>query len=278
MKQIALAATVLFMAACSLAYGQVGYRIGTGPVQPLASPWVIDLGDIDSGDVDLHIFDLSSPGNVNDSIGMLTIRGRIINNGISDWRVRVLIASADTTVPVGFSGFEDSRDPGLVNLGGVQFVGPLSDPTDTSLLRKASLSVTVRGDITGDVTAGMLYRVDALRNGGNTAGGTISGNLRAVRSDGAALGATQPENPTIAYVRAGWQITGDIIAEPELNSAGQPIFNGSQINTYGSIGRVVVGPTLTAPGLRGDIRAEYGVRCDQRRLLHRPDRQRAERA
>ena len=38
MKSIFLAGAVLVMAVCSIAAGQVGYRIGTGPAQPLSFP------------------------------------------------------------------------------------------------------------------------------------------------------------------------------------------------------------------------------------------------
>jgi hypothetical protein len=125
------------------------------------------------------------------------------------------------------------------------------------LSNQTLVSVTVRGDITGEVKAGCLYRIDALRTlTAPFVGGTISGDLRATRGDeGATFGWSAN---CIGYVRAGWSITGDIIAEPERDGTGAPLFTAGDMSTWSSAGKIIVGPSLLAPGIQGDINCEYG--------------------
>lgn len=112
----------------------------------------------------------------------------------------------------------------------------------------------------------MIWRVDARRsqeaNPANRIGGTISGNLRATRGDGAIWPFDGRQFPAIRFVRAGYQLTGDLIADGERDSNGNPVFDPGTFETWGSIRRVVVGgadENDPSPGIRGDILAEYGV-------------------
>jgi hypothetical protein len=148
--------------------------------------------------------------------------------------------------------------PTLAGIGGLEVLPPLNEPANFSLRRNTTASINVSGDITGDVVAGQLYRVDALRTEAGV-GGTISGNLRAVRGDGTVLGLDGLIAPAIGFVRAGWSITGDIIAEGESDGSGASLFTPNVRATWGSVGSVIVGPALASPGIRGDILAEYGL-------------------
>ena len=170
--------------------GQVGYRINGGATQTITvsntAPFTdidIPVGDIAFNNFDLHIFDITTGGDPVDSVGMVTVRGQV-TNGLP--LVRVVVA-AETLSDVG-AAFVSATNPqptGMRHLGGVQFLPTAPGSTDRSLLNRSKLSVNVLGDITGDITAGRVFRVDAQRTlAAPILGGTITGTIRSVRGDG----------------------------------------------------------------------------------------------
>ncbi len=247
----------------------VGYRIGSGPVQTLTvsqtPPYTnltIDLPSPVSGEVNIQVFDVSG---TDDSLGIITVRG---TSSTSAPLIRLAVLQAippQNFVELAFPDDPVFVAPGLKHLGGIQFTGPVGNPSDVSLRDRAWVSVNIRGDLTGDVTAGLIWRAVALRSISTPRfGGTISGNLRATRGDGAIRGVDGRVEPAIRFVNAAHQLTGDLIADGERDSNGNPLFQPDlfSLNTWGSIRRVVVGGSDQndpSPGIRGDILAEYGV-------------------
>lgn len=221
---------------------------------------------VDSTITRIHVFDVSG---VDTSVGMVTIRGLVNLQMFPNPQIRVAVAVRSLTDTGGpgfdtaFNNIRNVIDPGLRHLGGLQFFPPATNPTDTTFLDNSMVSVNIRGDLTGNVTAGMLYRIDALRadtdpNPQLHFGGTISGNLRSTRGDGRVIGLDGYFNPSIGYVRGQWQITGNITADGERDANGVPLFDVGMLSTWGSAGRIVVGPNPNAPGIRGDINCENG--------------------
>ena len=216
-----LVAMTALISAGSLTLAQtVGYTINGGQVQtvtvnqtPPYSNLVISLPSPLTSNIDLHIFDVNGTG---DSLNKITVRGSVAAG--SGHVLRVAVA---TQFLLNYdSAFPDNPtqvDPGLKHLGGLEIVGPVNNPSDVSLRDRSLVSVNIQGDLTGDVTAGMIWRVDARRsqeaNPANRIGGTISGNLRATRGDGAIWPFDGRQFPAIRFVRAGYQLTGDLIAD-----------------------------------------------------------------
>lgn len=205
----------------------------------------IDLGTQQSYIArNIHIFDRSG---VNDSVGAVTVRGQLNGGGL------IQVYVADPTIDP-FAAFpsraRDFVDPGARNFGGIQFLGPVNNPSNTSLRQAARVSINIVGDVTGDITAGQIHRVDVLRSGDNTFGGTISGNITATARDYATTGTFA--SIAVNYVRAGWSISGDIKADPVGT------YNLNDTNTWGTVNVVTVGPSTSALGIQGDIIAEEG--------------------
>lgn len=247
-----------------VASGQVRYRIienGTITTESstiTTSDVTVPLGDF-SGDVNVHIF--SAGGGSGSTVGTITISG----NPSAFWTGLIHVAIADkhltdTTGPGFDSAFDNPnspQDPGLHDLHAVQFLDT-SDSSDTTMRDRAALSVTIRGDLTGEVVGGCFYRVDCLRQDSVTPfyGGTISGSVHSTNADGAVID-NQGGLFSIAYVRA-WRITGSLLADG-LGLAG---FQANDNRTYGSIATVVAGPPTADPShvaISGDITCEYGV-------------------
>ncbi len=219
----------------------------TAPFTPID----IDLPVLSSS-VDLHIFDVLT-NDVADSVGLVTVRASTDN----DSSVRVLVSSSlDSDFASAFQFPRDFREPGLRQFGGLRFL-----PTIGSLLPvvdRTSVSINVLGDITGDITAGQIFRVDARRTlGGTETGGRITGNITSNKPNGLfGFDGGQEIGYAIGYVRAGWELTGNITAS--LNQAERDAFNLNNPQSMASIGRVVVGPDENAPGIRGNIIGDYG--------------------
>lgn len=261
-KAFALVAVAGLVASHSALAGTIRYRLQNGStilesgdisvidVEPYTDV-PINVGDVGLSGATLHVYDING---TSANIGKIIIQGRIIEAGGS---VRVVVAYEELTSTSG-PGFEaaftnpvDPVDPGLRNLGGIDFVPPTLFPTDTSLRDNAAVSVNVVGDITGDVVAGTLFRIDARRDLVAGFGGEITGDLRATRGDAQISGAN---SPAIGFVRAGWKVEGDIVAQGEPSG-----FNLYDAATWGSIGSVIVGPSESATGLTGSILAENGA-------------------
>jgi hypothetical protein len=219
------------------------------------TPLDINLGVIGGNGIDLHIFDLTSDGI--DSVGMVTVFASA--QPTSTARLRVLVSSqVDNNVDQAFTSWREPREQGFRNFGGLRF---LPAPNSTLPIPSNTLvNVTVLGDITGDITAGNVFRVDArlspqVPGGPPQFGGTISGNITSNRPNGV-FGPFGNVFFSIGYVRAQWELTGNI--EATLASTAQQAFVASVESTHASIDRVVVGPTLGALGLKGNIIADYG--------------------
>lgn len=205
---------------------------------------------------ELHIFDpdVPSSGFPDDSAGVITIKGSSAQRLILIW-----IASESTTSDDVFflSLPAFPQQPGLRNLAGIEFVDQDGLQVDTSLRDNALLSATVAGNITGPITAGAIYRVDAQENSlGLSLSGSILGSIRSTAADRSVYEiGLSGEGPSIGAVRAATQIGPDatIIAD------GVDTFVANNNRTWGSVGSVRVGPSESAIGILGDVVAERGT-------------------
>lgn len=235
--------------------GQIGIKITVAGQEPTTTFRQVTNGqdiEIDlqtlTAATDVHVFDVLT-NDSEDSLGMVTLRGDNADNYI----VRVAIAAVSlNSVGDAFDDQGTSLVFGLKNLGGFQVLPSTiggASPRD-----RTAVNISVSGDITGPVTAGRLFRVQASRLQGASTGGTISGDLRATSPDGTSLFPTL-DFPAIGQIWAGWQITGDIIADGGT-------FDVSNRDTWGSVDRIVVNPppaSAPQPTLGGSILCEKGV-------------------
>ncbi|GJQ29491.1 MAG: hypothetical protein HBSAPP03_13750 [Phycisphaerae bacterium] len=131
--------------------------------------------------------------------------------------------------------------------GGLIIVNPDSS-TDTSLARATRLAIAATGEISGDITVGQIFRMQAINPLATTPTGLISANVTAVGWDYPIGG------ETIELITAGKGITGNITAE----SDGFALTNQF---SFARIQRVIVGPSTHQDviGIQGDIRAEQGT-------------------
>jgi len=199
----------------------------------------IDVGSFPSSSV-LHIFDSGTSSGVPTlSAGLISIAGT--PPSVQPGELRVLIASAGASWPI------DSTTPldeGLINLGnlstgGIQF-------GSTALRDTSIVAVAVSGNIAGDIDVGRVFRIQAngvTGSGGSITGGEISSNITAhapdidLNSNGVfSLGEL-----SINFIAAGDLFSGSIIAGDDSSPA---------TDTGYSIGRVSVGPSTSARGIR----------------------------
>lgn len=198
----------------------------------------INVGTITS-DVWVHIYDdLSDGPTVNESVGIVNV------TGTSDGgRLFFQICTQTDT-----DAFDDEpRVPvpaGLRNFGGLAISHP-TDPNDTSLRDHAAVVIAVAGDITGNVTAGQLYRIDALPDPTRAPelSGHISGNLTATYPDTWVL----QDRKAITYIRAANTVSGSITA------TGIPADQRE-----GGIERIVLNPVTDTIALSGNVSAPTG--------------------
>jgi hypothetical protein len=187
---------VLFGAVGSVVHAQVVYTVNGGTPTALPANNTIVLTDPVSTDTLIHIYDSSG---MDDSItGQLVIKGeggggllkvQVASQGEGD----VFLFPQQPTREIVF---------GLRNFGGLRFEHP-TDPNDTSLRDNSIVAVAVQGDITGDIEAGQVWRIDALQSQNGTFGGTISGNIKSHQS---------PGGSGIRVVRAGRELSGNVEA------------------------------------------------------------------
>jgi hypothetical protein len=264
-----LGSVILALSTLPAHAGQIGYKVwenGTLVINTVATvsstpPYsnrTINIGTR-NGNVGIHIFDVTTNGDAVDSVGLITIRGTQNCEGCP-----VVLAIADAGLSSADAAFtvppETQISAGLRHLGGLEFLPLPTDPNNTNMARQSVVSVSVLGDITGNVTAGTLYRVEALRTQTEPfLGGTISGTLLATRGDGKVLGYILGTGGlAVGAVRAEWQITGNIEASGERDASNVPLFTTQDDTTWGSIGGIRIGPSPDAPGLRGNVDAAYG--------------------
>ncbi|MBY0263412.1 MAG: hypothetical protein K2Q20_13775 [Phycisphaerales bacterium] len=168
--------------------------------------------------------------------------------------IRVLVANRSV------SAFPLQADlllsSGLRDLGGISF--PPDPVTGDQSLRDASLlAVAVNGDITGDITAGRIFRVQASgrTENGVALGGRIWNTAPNVNRE-VNITATAPDaGPSLGQLAIN-VITAANGIRGRIEAAKQPGYIGDVLDPaqYGSIGRVVVTP-LNAEGLQADVLA-----------------------
>ncbi len=137
---------------------------------------------------------------------------------------------------------------GAFDSDGISVAAFTTDEGDYDLRALTRVAVAVAGDITGDIEAGSIVRVQALgltQPNGSVIGGSISGNIR---SYFATFGTSGAEFNGVGTVAAGNTISGDI-----------EVFNEMTNFPQGGIDRVVIGPALTAGGLQGSVIAHSGT-------------------
>jgi hypothetical protein len=256
--------------ATSLFAGNVGYSIDGGPtvvVNATGSPNItINIGEFASNKT-LHIFDIVEDGI--DSLGVVTIRAASPTDGLLD-----IVVSRSTDGPAfAFIDPYSLLNPGLRNLGGLQILAPVGSQLPPA--KNTRLSVTVRGDILGDISAGQIFRVDARIDsslfdqntgepiGPRTAGGRILGNVTSLQRNGfIGYGGDTEFSYSVGYVGAQDELVGNVTAF--LPEADRQQFSYSDPTSHASIGRIVVGRSddsefsVLASGLKGNIIADYG--------------------
>ncbi len=214
----------------------------------------IDL-TLPSATTEVHIYDDAGDVNLYDSIGLITLRGTA-SGPVKVWIAGPAIDSFTAFV----APSQDLEAPGCRDILGLRFLPPVGS-SDNSLLQHAVVSVNVLGDIgEAGITAGQIFRLDAKENEGATYGGTIWGDITAVRGDAQLIAPAD----AIAYVRARRAIRGAIVATGERDSNDQPLFTPTDRNTWGSITRVVVGGPVnggipSSDGFFGSIDCSYGI-------------------
>jgi len=237
---------VALAAATGATQAQVMYSLNGGtPVALTPNPnqyHIINLEHV-VGDLTLHIYD---DDGFDDSLDRIILRGTADPGAI----VKVKVANEFDTDAFNV-GPNVPLDVGLRDFAGLVCEGPLG-PTDPnkSLRDRTVVSIAVAGDITGDVEAGLIYRVDALRRQGG-AGGRILGDVRAVTADAdTRLLLAIVNTEAIAYVRAATEIAGTVQAV----ATDDP---GSELSRM-SIDRIIVGPLTDAAGITGNIICDQG--------------------
>ena len=191
------------------AEGVIQYTIGAGAPQPLLNN-TINVDTIDGIVQRVRVFD---DANADESIvGQLVIVGDTANDGNLDLQVAssavVNAFAAATDVPIAV---------GLRDFGGLTF--------STTALRNATrVSISIAGDVTGDITVGGIYRVDADTGPTGATGGRILGNLTATTRDNGFVA----NIPAVGYVRAAKLLQGNLTATGDAADVG-------------SIGTIVVG-------------------------------------
>lgn len=246
MKRLFILAAGCLCATAPLAHSQIVYKVNGGTPALVPVNGVINVGTI-STDTLIHIYDDTG---VDENAPSIVIQGSATSSG----RVRVQVVGP--TIGDRFAVSSDialSGEVALRDLGGIRFENP-SNSNDTSLRDHSVVAVSIRGDITGDIDAGQVFRVDALQSESGTFGGTIAGSVRSWRADNAVIGnPTSNDIPSMAYVRAGRGILGDLEATHDAD-----FFDSSGDFTYASIGKVVVGPATGTDGIQGNIKALKG--------------------
>ncbi|MBX3406514.1 MAG: hypothetical protein KF869_07095 [Phycisphaeraceae bacterium] len=195
-----------------------------------------------TGTVQVKIYDENSldvnGGVPSNSIGAITISGTVGTSGAP--LLEVLVADGD-------GGFVFPNSPqtpmseGTVDFGGLSF-------SSTSLRDISRVAVAVYGDITGNIDAGAVRRIQAQGRivSSTYTGGKITGNITATSPD--FISDVSGGFRAIGVIWAGDEISGTISAtsDDESNPGGLTwLLIGHESNT-------------TPVGLLGDVRIDYG--------------------
>jgi len=224
---------------------EVAYSINGGTEVPFnaGANVTIDVGAM-SGNTTVRIFDRALDGDApNHGVGVITISGTFVSG-----QLRIIVSDTDNWLDG--SGFAVAR-PGITSLGGIVV-------SDASLRKRTRLRGFVTGDITGDITVGEVQRLQCGAFSDASANGTISGNITAIatRSEfGFFQGPFFITFDSIGYISASNGITGNITATGDSAAF---VMGDPTLNTYGTIGRIRVGPSSSALGIRGAITAPLG--------------------
>lgn len=206
-----------------------------------------------SGVVQVRLWDPDRVDSLpDDDVGKITIQ--LSGSSASITELQVFIEGSNMIWP----GLASTPlvTPGLRNLGlhaddGIEIV---EDPEHMSNLpRRTRLAAFVSDDIRGSIAVGQVQRIQVgnLDPFATTPTGTISASIIALAVDGELQNSGHPAR-AIEYISAGNGIAGSIVA------AGDDDFTPGYTWTYASIGKVIVGPSELATGIRGHIRAERG--------------------
>lgn len=214
----------LAMILSNLAAAQIKYTRNGGTAADLPANNTIDIGTISSLEL-IHVYD--SVG-VDDSIvGPLIIRGRVLSGG----SLRLQVVSQ-------FEADAFDQEPtqenvvGLRNLGGIEIQSTIAN--DTSLRDHTIVSVSVQGDILGDIDVAQIYRIDAVQSENGAFGGTIAGNITAHQLNNSVIS----NRTSINYLRAGRLISGSITAL-------SPAYDHAFRSPNADISRLIVGPVAS---------------------------------
>lgn len=179
------------------------------------------------------------------SIGHITISGTLHSSPSQTPRLFVGVMHACETFP------GDPTTPlarGCINFAGLSFSSGSEGLRDV-----ARVAIAVSGDVTGNITAGHVFRVQAQGRMVSTTytGGTISDNITATLPR---FSDVSGNFDSVGVVWAGHQLTGDVIATAEDPDGETTSAEG------GSIGKVFVGvgSNTAVAGITGDIKAEHG--------------------
>ena len=203
-------------------------------VDGVAELWIYDLSRVSGSGITLP----------NQACGKVTVTGTL--GGFAE--LRILIAGPDSVWPDQAASELAMPDPGVTDLGTTSSAG--IEIEDADLRARTRLAVYTSADIRGDITVGQVQRIQCGFNAtDSTHNGTVFANITALAHDGSFEGGDY----SIGYVRAANAITGNLLAQ------GDPeVFRPLVQDGYSTINRVVVGPSASAAGIQGDIRAELG--------------------
>lgn len=215
-------------------------------------PITFSVGTV-TGIETLQIYDpTGTGGDVDDVLGRVTVQGTLSGGG---GELRILIASPGSTWPTTPADRAALQAPGVLHMG-TQSGGGIAI-LNAELRRQTRLAAFVAADIHGDITVGQVQLIQAGNVDPAAVTGNIFANITAVGLDQdfgvVPLPPAFPQITAIGVIRAGNSIQGDIVAAGDAD-----IYLPTDRATYASIGRVVVGPSEAAAGIRGDLMAEAG--------------------
>lgn len=241
---VGLGAAMLLSSVVSV-WAQTPIRVsinGGAPTQHAASSAInITIPGTITSTVTVHVYDVNSldvnGGVPSNSIGPVTVSGTVETSGTP--LVQVVVADGDT-------GFLPMTPPDPMSVGAIDFAG-LSF-SSTALRDISRVAVAVGGDITGNIKAGAIRRIQARGRmvSSTYTGGKITGNITATAPD---FSGVTGGFRAIGVIWAGDEISGTIAATSD-----------DETNPGGLTWLLVGHESNTSPGgLLGDVRIDYGT-------------------